>query len=437
MGKSTVSSNDKLPFWQPLTVRNFRLLFIGENVSLLGDQFFLVALPWLTIQLTKSPISLGGVLMAAAIPRAILMLVGGVVSDRLSPRLMMIVSHILCALLTGLLTVLVMLPGTQVWLLYLFAISFGIVEGFSIPAARSIIPTLVTKEQLIASNTLSQGSTQLIMLIGPTLGGLLIASVGIEKAFAIDAATFLFSAVTLLLIKDSNKQNIAQRQESVATNELPQTPDSSPRKASFTHQINSLIAGIREGLNYTWHNPALKVVLLVITVINFFFLGPLEVGITSLAQTRFSGGAIALGVMRSAWGGGALLGTLMTAVLTNLPALGIVILSLGAVQGFGFFCIGFLGNLTLTSLVIAVLGGCSGFFTVLGITWVQKQTPPEMLGRVMSLATFSAVGVAPFSYVLAGFLANINLVLLFTISGGMIVIINALLATNPSVRAID
>ncbi|QSJ14934.1 MFS transporter [Nostoc sp. UHCC 0702] len=428
MGKSTFSSKDELPFWQPLTVRNFLLLFIGESVSLLGDQFFLVALPWLTIQLTNSPVSLGAVLMAAAVPRAILMLLGGVVSDRLSPRFIMLVCHALCAVLTTLLTVLIFLQAAQIWLLYLFAISFGIVEGFSIPAARSIIPTLVTQEQLIASNTLSQGVTQLIVLIGPALGGLLIASVGIEKAFAIDAASFIFSVVTLLLIKSGRQQ---------ITNEIPEIFDQSIKKPSLTSKTISLITGIREGLNYVWHNPALRAVLLVITAINLFFLGPLEVGITSLAQSRFFGGAIALGTMKSAWGGGALLGTLMTGFLRHPPRLGILMLSLASIQGFGLFLLGLLPNIVLASITIAVLGCCSGFFTVLGITWIQKRTPPEMLGRVMSLGMFSAFGIAPFSYALAGLLADLNLIILFSVPGGIIVTINALLAVNPSVRTIE
>ncbi|MEN9568193.1 MAG: hypothetical protein RLZZ69_3389, partial [Cyanobacteriota bacterium] len=90
MARSNPSGDKQVPFWQPLRVRSFLLLFIGENISLLGNQFYLVALPWLTIQLTDSGVSLGTVLMAAAIPRAALLLLGGVVSDRLKPRIVMI-----------------------------------------------------------------------------------------------------------------------------------------------------------------------------------------------------------------------------------------------------------------------------------------------------------------------------------------------------------
>ncbi len=422
MGKSKVSSTERLPLWQPLTVRDFRLLYIGESVSLLGDQFYLVALPWLTIQLTHSRFSLGAVLMAAAVPRAVLMLIGGVVSDRLSPRLIMLVSNALRAVQTVLLTVLVASQATQLWHLYLFASSFGVVDGFFIPAAKSIIPTLVSKEQLTASNTLTLGTTQLLVLIGPALGGLVIATTGIETAFAIDAATFMFTAVTLLLIKSSLSSTAVTTKETTPT---------------LTSKTVSLIAGIREGFNYVWHNPALRAVLLVITMLNLIFVGPLQIGITSLAQSRFPGGVVALGIMNSAWGGGGLLGTLMPGVLGRLPRLGVLMLSLASIQGFSLFLLGFIPNIVWASVTIALIGCGSGFFTVVGITWIQSQTSPQMLGRVMSLGMLSSFGVAPFSYALAGALADLNLTILFSATGSIMLIMSALLATNPYTRRID
>jgi MFS family permease len=428
MEKSTVSSQKRLPLWQPLTVRNFLLLYLGENVSLLGDQFYLIALPWLTMQVTNSTISLGIVLMAAAIPRAVLMLVGGVVSDRFSPRLVMLVTNFIRALLTILLTAIVGFQATQLWHLYLFAISFGIADGFFIPAAKSIVPSLVTKEQLVASNTLSQGTSQLILLIGPALGGLLIATSGIATAFAIDAATFMFTTVTLLLMKGSLKSNTITTKE--AFDSLIENPTS-------TGKIVTLIVGIREGLNYGWHNSSLRAVLLVLVMLNFLFVGPLQVGTISLAHSRFPGGAVALGIMNSAWGGGGLLGTLMPQFLPHLPRLGILMLSLASIQGFGLFLLSFIPNILLASVTIAVLGLCSGCFTVVGITWIQKRTPPEMLGRVMSLGMLSSFGIAPFSYALAGVLANLNLTILFIAAGGIMLIMTALLTANPSVRTIN
>ncbi|TFI53302.1 MFS transporter [Mastigocladus laminosus UU774] len=430
--------NSKIPIWQPLTVRNFLLLYIGESVSLLGDQFYLVALPWLTIQLTNSGVSLGTVLMAAAIPRAVLMLIGGVVSDRFSPRSVMLVSNAFRAVLVILLTTIVALKLTQLWHLYLFAIALGITDGFFIPAAKSIIPSLVTKEQLVASNTLSQGTSQLILLIGPALGGLLIATSDIETAFAIDAVTFIFTTVALLLMKSSLRSNTQKTISDTTLDEKSkQFYDSSIQNPTLTNKAVRLIASIREGLNYAWHNPALKAVLLVLVMLNFLFIGPLQVGMTSLAHTRFPGGAVALGIMNSAWGGGGLLGTLMPQLLQHLPKLGILMLSLASIQGFGLFLLSFIPNIVLASITIAILGLCSGFFTVVGITWIQKQTPPEMLGRVMSLGMLSSFGIAPFSYALAGILADLNLTILFSVAGGIMLLATALLTANPSVRTID
>ena len=187
--------------WQPfLTNRNFRLLAIGETVSNFGDQFYFVALPWLTLQLTGSPLDLGAVLMTVAIPRAILMVLGGALSDRLSPRNVMLISNGLRVVLTAILAALVGFQATQLWHLYLLAFSFGVIEGFFSPAAEAIVPTLVSKDQLVASNVLGQSANQLILFIGPALAGAVIAAVGVGAAFTIDALSFLVSSTALLLI---------------------------------------------------------------------------------------------------------------------------------------------------------------------------------------------------------------------------------------------
>ncbi|MBL1198895.1 MAG: MFS transporter [Nostoc sp. GBBB01] len=413
-------TNSKIPLWKPLTVRNFLLLYIGETVSLLGDQFYIVALPWLTIQLTNSGIALGTVLMSAAVPRAVLMLVGGVVSDRFSPRLVMFVANALRGLLVVLFATIVALKMTQLWHIYFFAASFGIFDGFFIPASKSIIPSLVSKEQLIASNTLSQGTSQLILLIGPALGGLLIATAGIEVAFVIDGITFAITTITLLLMKGTTVLHGKLNQNSASTK-----------------KTMSLIAGMREGFYYAWRNQPLRIFLLVMVILNFLFIGPLQVGMTSLAHNRFPGGAVALGILQSAWGGGGLIGTLTPQFVKNLPNIGVLLLTIASVQGFGLFLLGFIGNIALASMTIAVLGFCSCIFTVVGITWIQKQTQPEMLGRVMSLGMFSAFGVAPISFALAGILVNLNLTIMFTVAGSIMLITSLALAANSSVRKIS
>src|SRR5258708_2411722 len=113
--------------------RNFRLLWIGQGTSLLGDQFYLVALPWLVLRLTGDPRGWGPVLALAGLPRALLMWVGGAITDRFSPPAIMLISDFARLFLTALLTVLVLTGQVQLWLLYILAIAFGTVSGFFLP----------------------------------------------------------------------------------------------------------------------------------------------------------------------------------------------------------------------------------------------------------------------------------------------------------------
>lgn len=436
MEQSTVSNQNQVPLWKPLTVRNFLLLYIGETVSLLGDQFYVIALPWLTIQLTNSGITLGTVLMTAAIPRAVLMLFGGVLSDRFSPRLVMLISNALRGVLIVAFATIVALKLTQLWHIYLFSVSIGTLDGFFIPASKAIIPSLVPKKQLVASNTLSQGTSQLILLIGPALGGWLIAAHGIETVFVIDGITFAITTITLLMMKNiTSKATVLNEKSNQSLNSNNSIPENStPSKKS---KSLDLIAGMREGFDYVWHNNSLRLFLPLLVILNFLFIGPLRVGMTSLADSRFPGGAVALGIMQSAFGGGGLLGTFAPQFVPNLPKIGILLLTIAGVQGFGLFLLSFISNIVLASITIGILGLCSGLITVVGITWFQKQTQPEMLGRVMSLVMFSSFGVAPLSFALAGILVNLNLTILFTVAGSIMLTTSILLAVNPSVRRIN
>ena len=123
-----------------MTLRDFRLLWIGETVSVFGDQFYLIALPWLALQLTGSGLALGSVLMTAGIPRAALMLVGGAVTDRCSSRSVMLVSNIMRCVIVTLLTVLVYTHAVRLWHLYVMAAAFGTFDAFFYPASVSILP---------------------------------------------------------------------------------------------------------------------------------------------------------------------------------------------------------------------------------------------------------------------------------------------------------
>src|SRR5215468_7199876 len=139
---AAVSAPVARPVSNPLHNSKFRLLWMGSAVSLLGDQFFLVALPWLILQLTGSGVALGAILMAAAIPRAVLMLMGGAVTDRTSPRKVMIATASARTLFVGAIAALIYFHVLQLWHLYLLALGFGVADAFSLPASQTFLPSL-------------------------------------------------------------------------------------------------------------------------------------------------------------------------------------------------------------------------------------------------------------------------------------------------------
>ncbi|MFI4921276.1 MAG: MFS transporter, partial [Gammaproteobacteria bacterium] len=193
--------------------RDFKLLFLGSSVSALGDQFTLVALPWLVLKLTGNAAALGLVLAAMALPRAIFMLIGGAVVDRMSPRLVLLVARAVNAVFIALLAVLVMAGAIQMWLVYVVALGVGISTAFVYPAGTSIMPQLVEKDQLQTSNAMFMGMRQLCMFLGPVLAGFVIAggshmapsglqdATGMGWAFTIDAVSFIFSLISLWMVR--------------------------------------------------------------------------------------------------------------------------------------------------------------------------------------------------------------------------------------------
>src|SRR5512147_150918 len=202
----TTEAKKQNPMLKVLSIRDFRLLWIGSATSILGDQFAFIATPWLVLQLTHDPLILGTVLALEGIPRAVFILIGGAITDRFSPRTIMLASDVVRMILTGWMAAVIFTGTIQIWMLYIFGLAFGLVAGFAIPASNSIVPMLVAEEDLQAGNSVSMGTAQLVSFIGPTLAGIVIAGyakspTGIALAFAIDAVSFAVSALSLWLIR--------------------------------------------------------------------------------------------------------------------------------------------------------------------------------------------------------------------------------------------
>jgi MFS family permease len=405
----------------PLSVRNFRLLWVGESISLLGDQFYLIALPWLVLQLTGSALALGTVLALAGVPRALFMLVGGAFVDRFSPRAVMIVSNLSRLVLVALLSALVLTNHIRLEMLYVFALAFGLADAFYFPAQSAIVPQLLPEAQLQAGNVFVQGTAQLSLFLGPVLAGGLIALLGQSAsaastlgsgiAFGLDTLSFVASLLCLYLLRVPGVTRPAGPQ-----------PD--------------VIASIREGFAYVWNRSLLRVLFLVIVAINFLVMGPLFVGIPVLAATRLVEGAAAFGIIMSAFGGGALLGIILSNALPPLKPgqLGLLLLLSTALQGVAVALMPLFSSTVVIAVIALLLGAANGYVKLIFFTWLQKRIPQALMGRVMSLLMFSSIGLAPVSNALAGVILQVNLNMLFVGGGLLMAALSLLCILLPEAR---
>jgi MFS family permease len=398
----------------PITVRHFRNLWLGATISQLGDQFYLVALPWLALQLTGSSLALGAILMTAAIPRAALMLVGGAVIDRFSARRVLMTTAAIRTVLVGAVAALVWLHLIQLWELYALTFAFGVADAFSFPAGPALMPTLVEMNQLQPANALMQSSTVMTQMAGPAPAGLLIKAFGVAAALFFDALSFLGVIVALISIPDPPKATAAP---------------GAPARPSMLHSI-------AEGLRAVRNDPPLLSLMIVIATINICVAGPIGVGLAAVAKFRF-GSAAAFGTFLSCFSGGMLAGMLAGGTVKRPRRRGLQFIVMSGLCGLELIAIGLILKFAAIAVLLALMGLGVGFVNVQFAAWTQMRVDRALLGRVMSVMMFSAVGLVPISYAVAGVLADWSLPALFVIAGAVLTGTSALAVTGKAAREID
>ena len=409
----------KNPMLKVMSIRDFRLLFSGATTSILGDQFALIATPWLVLKLTGDPLALGIVLALEGIPRAVFMLLGGAITDRLSPRIIMLTADILRFILTALMALVVFTGTVQMWMLYAFGLAFGLVAGFAVPAGNSIVPMLVKAQNLQAGNSLMMGTSQLVGFVGPTVAGILIGAyskspLGIGLAFGIDAVSFAVSAICLWVMHAGGKRAI--------TGEAVQS--------------ESVWASIWAGVKYLWDDKTIRLMFLVITAVNFLFVGPLLVGIPVLANQRLPEGALAFGLLVSALSGGNLAGYLLAGSLPRPSGntMRLFLIALLAVFGLVLGSFGFIRPTWVDFSLMLLLGLGNGYISITLFTWMQVRTPKHMLGRMMSMMMLSNTGLVPISQAISGAVSKWSLTALFASAGALILLLTLITALQPELK---
>ena len=404
------------PMKRVLGIRDFLLLWIGQGTSMLGDQFHSIAGAWLVLKMTGDPLALGLVMALGGIPRAIFTLVGGAITDRLSPRRVMLATDLIRLFLSALLAAQVFTGTLQVWMIYLYVLITGIMGGLFGPASMSIVPRILPSDSLQAGNSLTQGSAQLIGFVGPALAGGMIAALpnqntGVGIAIAFDAITFIVSVITLWLMHSGGQV--------VATSKI---------------RVTGMFISIREGIGYMLKDPVLRLMFIIIAVANLSFGGPVLIGIPFLANTRFPEGAAAYGVIVSGYAGGNLLGIILSGLLPRFSkkTLNAFLVAMMALFGLGLAAIGWISITWLAAVDLFVLGILNGYLGIMLITGLQRSTPKEMLGRLMSMVLLATMSVMPLSQAVAGAVLRWNVIALFVGAGALLLALAVYLAL-PSV----
>lgn len=379
---------------------------------LCAAQFWLVALTWLVLQKTGSGTAIGTVLLAAAVPRALLTLVGGALSDRLPPDRVATVAAAVNTLLVASVAALLWLNIFQIHYLILIAGIFGISDAFLYPATLTTLPKLVDKSLLVQANSLMQGGEQITNVIGPAAAGIVIGAFGLPIAFTLNVVLFAVGGLFLLSIRQPTGKSKA-----------------------IALSVSQLLGEIMEGVRYAWKNAAIRISLLIVAMLNLATLGPLVVGVAKLVELRFGGSATTYGYLQAAFGVGAFIGVLATSSIKSVknPGLSLVLLAYGL--GIGTAGLGFVQQQWMAYGVIVLMGLGGGFVGVIAVSWLQEQTGAAMQGRMMGLLTFTSVALDPFSQAISGFLMDIDLTLMFVVAGATMLLTAIATSFNRVIRS--
>lgn len=364
----------------PLSVPAFRLLTAGQFTSTVGDFCYAVALPWLVLSNHGSAAQLGVVLACYGIPRAVLTVPGGSLADRIGARRVMLGSDAVRCVLVVAFAFLAAGHVSSVAALAPVAAVLGCAAALFLPASAALMPTMLDAERLQAANAVYAGAMQIGMLIGPVIGGVVVATSGPTAAFGVDAATYAVSAVTLAFMRTGAR--------------VPAAGAGPGPAAAGSGNIWTLLRRAR----------ILQIILMVSVTANFALTGTSEVALPALAHARF--GADGYGALLTCLAVGSLMGTLVVTHAARRMRPAMLMGAAFLVSAVALALVPFLGGLAGAAGAMLVFGVSLGFDTVLSITLLQQWAPPEMLGRVMGLIMLAGAGTFPISTAIAGVLTR-------------------------------
>ena len=359
--------------------RNYRLYFLGQAVSQSGTWIDKVAQAWLVLALTHSAFAVGVLAACQFVPFSVLGLMAGVIVDRLDTWRTVIVTQAIRMVIAATLAGVVLAGVVQVWMVYTLAVLTGIVLVLDAPSRQQLTFKMVGRDELPNAVALNSSLFNAARIVGPGIGGLLIAAFGVGPAFAINAASFVAVLGGLLLMDTSKLVAFAPREH------LP-----------------TLLASLREGISYARESPHVRLVLTMLVAISTIAMN-FNVLLPVLAGRTLDSGPGVFGLIAACFGAGALVGGLLSAALSRASWKAIVA---GA------------GGLGLTELVLApqhslgpavvllfIAGVCFTLYTANSNAVLQLRAPDHLRGRVIGFYYFAFNGLAPLGGILTGWLA--------------------------------
>ncbi len=360
-----------------LQVRNFRLFIFGQGLSMCGTWMQTIGLSWLVLKLTHSGTQIGLVVAAQFMPILLFGVWGGVIADRFDKRRILYCTQTIAGLLALILGLLVVTNSIHLWMIYSLAVGLGLVTVVDNPSRQTFFIEMVGRDRLKNAVTLNSTIVNGARIIGPSIAGVLILSVGIGPCFLINAASYVAVLVALLMMRKS-ELHPAQHSERAG-------------------------GQIRAGIRYVLSVPRLRATLLMMFIIGTFAY-EFPVILPLLATVTLHGNAGTYASMTVAMAIGSVFGGLYTAgqkaagqkqLITAAVAFGLSLLLAAVVSGI------------ITSLVVLTIAGAlSIMFISTGNTTLQLTSEPAMRGRVMSLWTMAFLGTTPIGGPIIGFIAD-------------------------------
>lgn len=380
--------------WHVLRRRDFRLLWAGQLVSLAGTQVQTVALAWQVYTLTSSPLQLGLLGVARAVPFILLSVVGGVFADTVDRRRLLVVVQAILLALSAVLALVTATGVATVPLLLGITLVSGAASAFDNPARQALIPGLVTREELAAALTLNITARHIATIVGPAIGGTIVAVAGLATAYTVDAISYAAVVMALVAIHADIRGPLISR-------------GGGPR-------------ALLEGLTFVRHNTMVMSMMALDFVATFF--GSVQALLPVYARDILRVGAQGLGLLYTATSVGAMLGAFALSGRGRIRAQGPALLASIAAYGAFTVAFGFTRTFWLAALFLGATGAADTVSTVLRGSILQLATPDALRGRVSAVHMAFAMGGPQLGQLRAGALATAFTPAGAVISGGLLCI---------------